>query len=398
MNNPAQCLPVSCFPNVLDCLRRRLRAAVLGLLFLALTVPGAAAEAQLMLSCVSVRLLPATVKNLGLTYRLEATTLTDGSINDEIGPFSSEGSPYWFGTSLVYTDPVMSEVIYIWCDLDVPDTGDSNRNGVSDFNEVDLGVVGARSDGEFILDDGFDTPGTVDLTWNRAAGSTVGTCKLVLEIPDYGINLTFNHAFEILDYRGTLMYTVSSGSASIPCLVALSRLGATGSFQGTIDLIRIDQNELGFGPSGWTNEFGDVLQWYGSDETEMTLLRGARGTNYYTVLITDDGLPSTPGSYEYEIWNFHIFDGHDRDGDRVADLSDDPPSATPVRLDLRRGEQALEVRITGELGQTVTLEQCTALPATTWDSIQTLTLTNTTQTLALPPLTTDQSFWRARSP
>jgi hypothetical protein len=278
----------------------------------------------------------------------------------------------------------------------VHDPGDSNRNGVWDFFEADLGLANARSDGEFVLADGFDTPGTVDLVWARPAGSTAGTCTLALRIPDYGVQLTFTHAFEILDYRGTLTYSVHG--TDIPSSIALNRFGALGALQGPWPLTRIDQDELAFGAAGWTNELGDVLQVYGSEITEITLFRGARGTNYYTTLITDDGLPSTPAQGEYQIWTLNIFDGNDRDRDRVADLSDDPPPPSPPQLQLRRAGPTILGRIAGEVGQSVTLEQTPALPATAWTAVQTLTLTNLVQEVDLGPPSSPCLFWRARTP
>lgn len=360
---------------------------------LAVAASAWANDAQVVFHCQSVRLHPATTQHLGLTYGLEVTTLDGGAINDEIGVTDDETFPYWYGTTLVFSDPTWGEPMWIWCGLDVPDPPDGNWNGISDFFEVDRAVDGIESTGEFVVPDGYDTPGLLDLTWDRAAGSTTGTCRLVLEIPDYGIRLTFKHEFEVFDYRGTLTYT--PGLTDIAGVIRLTRHGASGTLEGVLPLTRVDIYELTYEATGWTNELGDVLELYSSDELELSILRGGMRTNYFGVFATDDGLPSTPGFPEYEIWVFHVFDANDWDGDFVSDLTDDPP---PPRLAVRQAEGLVALEIGGAVGQSVTVESAVTLPAGGWVPVETLVLTNATQVLDVDLAGRPQTFWRARTP
>jgi len=353
----------------------------------------AANEAQALFHCLSVRLAPASLTQAGLTYTLAATSADDGTINDEISLSENPDWPYFYTTRLRLTDPTAAAPIAFEAYFDLPNP-DLNRNGASDFLEVNLRVNRAVSLGEFIPEGAFDTAGTLDLTWDRAAGASTGTCRLRLVLADLGLDLTFQHLFEVFDYRGSVAYggsgTNISGEAS------LVRLGAPGSLRGPFPLTRLDENELRYPATAWTNELGQPLRLYAWDELESPLLRGALGTNYYGTLGTADGRPSTPTTGEYQLWFISLFDPNDSNGNGIPDLSDSPPPPEPPRLGWRREADKLWLQVQAQEGRRLVLEQAQRLPATNWSALPPITLTNAVQDIALPPPEIPPAFWRAR--
>jgi len=353
-------------------------------------------EAQVIFHCSSVMLRPAQVNLLGQVYTLSATTLFDGTINDEIGISDDMGSGHYRSTWLMFTDPWFpGEPVPFYCDLDVADPGDSNWNGVSDFFETDHAVNGAKSNGEVYFDDGMDYyEGTVTMTWNRAAGSPTGTCQLQFKMPDFGVDMTFNHPFEILEYRGTLTYQVDG--ADVHSTMALTRQGAEGSLTGPFELHRIDLNELRFDAAAWTKESGAIIHWYSSTDMEYNLYRGGMGTNYFSVLATEDGMPETAATQEYMIYEIHIYDGNDSDGDKIADLSDETAPPKPPALAIRTEGQKLKLLVTGEAGRRVYVDQTSTLPFADWATLPPITLTGPTQEIEVEVPAVSPAFWRAR--
>jgi len=370
-------------------------AVAVGAAVLLCLADGRAFDAQVILGCVSVRLHPATYEALGRAYTLEATTAMDGTINGEIGISDNPDTTRFYSTTLVFTDLTWFMTMYITCDLDVPDPGDSNINGISDFFEADRAVQNVRSDGEFLMDDGMDVlAGTVDLVWNRSAGTATGTCDLRLRIPDYGVDMTFKHSFEIYDYRGTYAYTVHE--AEVTGQMTLTRLGGEGSYVGAWPLTRVDQWELQFPQFSWTNETGNAIQFLSSAYMEIPLYQGMmHGTNYYTILGTGDGWPDTGTYDEYMVWLLNLFDANDTDGDGIPNLSDTPGPAEPPRLAIRiEGQQAI-LELTAETEREAAIEQTAKLLPADWASVATFTVTNRPHRIEMP-MPGAPVFWRAR--
>lgn len=350
-------------------------------------------DAQVILYAESVRLHPATLKQLGQTYTLEATTAADGSINDEIGISDNPDSTAFYATTFVWTDPTFGPM-YIYCDVDLPGPDVNPRNAIADFFEAGSAVVNANSTGSFFLDDGTDVyPGTVDMTWNRAAGAASGTCKLRLRIMDFGVDLTFTHTFEIYDYRGTYRYQVQG--VNVTGALTLTRAGAAGSQTGTLPLTRIDHDELQFPAFTLTNEVDQAMQFYSSEDMEISLIRGGMGTNYFAVLGTDDGWPATATSGEYMIWLLHVFDANDSDHDGIADLSDDPAPPKAPQLAIQAANKIIKLELTADPGRLATLEQSPTVGPAVWTTATTFTVTNATHVVELPA-PANPLFWRAR--
>jgi len=346
-------------------------------------------EAQVVLHSESVRLRPSAVDQFGVEWRLEASTLDDGTINDEIG-VSDEG-PYMHGTVLWLIEGVSPIPLRLECQIEVPAPGDANLNGVSDFFEVDRAVMELASVGEFILDDGTELyQGLVDMTWNRAAGETAGTCQLRLRILDYGVDLTFPHTFEICDYRGVYVY--ETDGVNVFGARSLTRQGADGILEGPLLFERLDYVELGFPAFALDDDLEGRVLFYGSWVLDTSLLRGVLPGNYYTVLYTEDGWPATPNAPEYEVWNLHLFDANDSDRDGIPDLSDDPP---PPSLSIGYSDNRLEIEIRARPGQQVTLEATPAIAPSAWTIVETVVFVGATPVFEIQTPSTPR-FWRAR--
>ncbi len=366
------------------------------LISLGISAASHANEAQVVCHCFSVVLQPAQIKLVGQTYTLSATTLTDGTINNEIG-ISDDlmGSGYLHSTYLLYTDPIFpDEPIPFYCELTVPDPGESNLNGVFDFFEVDVAVTGAKSEGEVYWGESIDPVGTLDMTWDRAAGSCKGVCKLRLRVLDFSVDMTFEHTFEILDYRGTLNYEVDG--EDILGTVALSRQGTEGSMAGPFNLHRVDPFELTYDSAAWTNEKGATTRWYSSFAPYLRLYMGALGTNYYATIATADGMPDTPETGEYMIYEIHIFDANDADGDGFADIADEPPPPKPPGLLIRQEGKTLKLQITAKAGRTVYIEQAATLPFKECTTLPSIVLTSDVHEIELTSPASSPTFWRAR--
>ena len=74
----------------------------------------------------------------------------------------------------------------------------------------------------------------------------------------------------------------------------------------------------------------------------------------------------------------------------------DPVVPSAPLLGLEHAANQLFLRITGRPGVTYDFEQSSDLRASSWPTLQTLTLTNNSQTVPLAALASSNLFWRAR--
>ena len=119
--------------------------------------------------------------------------------------------------------------------LDTP-FADADDNGLIDDFEVSRGISGTTTG---VYDDFAFGESPFQATWNRAANSKDGTCRLAF--PDLG--LTFNHTFEVIEYAGTLSYT--NAGANISGTVQMTQVqNADNKLEGTLALTKENANLL----------------------------------------------------------------------------------------------------------------------------------------------------------
>ncbi len=362
-------------------------------LLLAFAVQAATNTAQLSFHCQSVRLSPASVTQLGLTYSVAFTTV-DGEPNGELGIDEDPSAPTFLSTVLLLEHPVLQDTIFAKLFLDVPEIGDADLNRVSDFYQVDRPVNGARTLGGF--EDPFFGLVTVRATWTRAEGSTTGTC--VMEMEGDIIAATFEVSFEIFQYAGPVTYTPAT---NVVAQVNLQRQGAPGSLTGTWHLSPVRPGELTFPGEHWRDEAGNVLALIPANDIDAYLTHVIR--QFYNGLAgTYDGMPGTPATEEYIVWEFNLTDLNDGDGDLFPDLSDPPTdggvgSATPV-LSVTVEEGFLRLRIAARAGQEVIIERKATLAEAEWSEVEVITLAAEVEVKALPLSGDDTDFYRVRTP
>jgi hypothetical protein len=339
---------------------------------------GVASEATMVMTCYSLS-MPAASTTVGAEdLKLEFTNEAADEINNEwfLGGGTSEIS-----SLLVFTFGETQASAY--ATLRIPNAGDLDFNLLTDFFEVAKSVENAQTTGEFELDDGMDVyPGTLKASWNRAADSASGTCKIQLSIPDFGlINATFNHTFEILQFKGPITYSVTG--TNVDASVKLLRQGASGEFEGPWPLYQYSRAELGWKAADWSGPGGFQFQVLANDalaDVPFSLLRAGNRTSdlYLGAFFLDDGDPTTPFTDEYDLWEVVIIDPNDSNSNDIPDLSDIPVNVVPgdpPKLSVRMVGDRLQLKIEGKTGQSVTLEQRTTLGAGAWTTAQTVVLT-----------------------
>lgn len=382
----------------------RCPSKLLVLLLLLGPVAGAAKDTTMTFVCSSLRLLPATVRQLGFDYRLSFTTTADGTINDELHVTLDNSPPlrsHVNGLRLLLPPapvfPDQPNVFGAALEIDVPDVADANFNGISDLLEVSQATAPVTTTGQIVHDDGMEvTQGTVAATWSKAAGSTTGLCKLRVKIPGLG----FDQTFEIFDYRGTFAYT-SSGT-NVDATVSLKRQGADGAFSGPLKLGVIDRDELGYRGAAWTGPGELRFDVLGTDDPQgggFTALRGGLFTNYFGLLYFADGDPATPFADEYDLWHFDIRDGNDADHDGIPDLSDVAGTggdATGPQVVLRVLPGGLVLRVTAKSGQKISTEQRPGLAPSDWELVDVRTLAADSEDVELPVPAESARFYRVR--
>lgn len=332
----------------------------------------------MVMTCYSLS-MPAASTTVGAEdLKLEFTNEAADEINNEwfLGGGTSEIS-----SLLVFTFGETQASAY--ATLRIPNAGDLDFNLLTDFFEVAKSVENAQTTGEFELDDGMDVyPGTLKASWNRAADSASGTCKIQLSIPDFGlINATFNHTFEILQFKGPITYSVTG--TNVDASVKLLRQGASGEFEGPWPLYQYSRAELGWKAADWSGPGGFQFQVLANDalaDVPFSLLRAGNRTSdlYLGAFFLDDGDPTTPFTDEYDLWEVVIIDPNDSNSNDIPDLSDIPVNVVPgdpPKLSVRMVGDRLQLKIEGKTGQSVTLEQRTTLGAGAWTTAQTVVLT-----------------------
>lgn len=379
------------------------RTASIGALCCLGSLTNWANDAELTIACQSIAVYPATADDaVGSTYEGSFTSdfSDDGeliSINHEWFPVSGTVG-YASGLQLVDT---LFEITYLAIvEADIPLSGDSNLNFITDFFEVDR-EVSAETSGSIDFGAG---PEPVAASWSRAAGQTSGILRLSFASPSpVGDGLTFEHTFEVFQYRGAVRYTPASEiGGSVAATVDLKRVGTEGEFKGNLPMRAVDVRSLEREATQWTAADGtvfDVLGTFEVEGVELFLDRLPNRPSYVGSFFFLDGVPGTPFQDEYDLWDAFLRDPNDADGDGIPDLTD-PAGAVisePPVLSLRTEGQNLVIQLTGKVGTTVQLEQRSGLNSGSWSSVQSVTFSQATETVVVASPATD-TFYRATAP
>ena len=378
----------------------RLRSA-LALLTLTGTSALLANEATLTLTSLSMKVPTASVNLLGSVYSLSFTTADDDTVNGEL--FASEGTgTYTSNAVLDYPGSEALGALVGLITLDIPLSGDTNVNGIIDFLEVDRAIASTATTGTIEIDDGMEfSRGTVDATWRRNANETTGTVELRVNLPDFGFqSLTFNHTFEIFQYRGILTYTRNGDD--VTATVNLPRQGAAGAFTGSLPMTRLSNVELSRAPVTWKGPGNLDFELFGTDDLEdVPLPVSYIARNFYGGLIVlADGDPTTPFPDEYDFFDVLIEDPNDADKDGLPDLSD-TVSGAPSQPTLAASftSTAIQIEVTGTPGTPFVIESSPTLPATTWTTASEVTLNASGKaTISVTDLSGNARLFRARTP
>lgn len=355
----------------------------------------AAQTAQVRMFCLSVRVEPATSRQLGLEHTLEFTSADFAPGNQEVYPIFDETFPFTHLTRFRFDGTDFSEPILGELALNTPEELDDNTNGIPDFYEVAAAVPATTLDGIWDSDAGR---GTAKVTWQRGAGDYRGTCKIRLVSDDFGALGEFTHAFAILEYGGTLTYTPSLDP--VPTVLAVHRIGSgleTNTLLGPLILNRQPTNRLAqftLAESVVTNQLGLALPISVGDVEKDS----DYSMSYFGAMSFANGDPETP-EVDYELFYIGVDDLNDADHDGFPDLTDDvgnPPS--PPRLALAPAGDRWQLTLSGEKGVTYALEFAQTLHPDLWREDRKVTLTETNQVLLLAKPSPAAGFWRLRWP
>lgn len=342
-----------------------------------------AADARISLHCLSVRITTGAASSLGLSYTLDITSSRpeSGVINHELHPIFGAEAPATHGSYYLINGDIFFEPVPGRLLLDVPESRDSDTNGMPDFYEVGHAFQ-ATTQGIF---EDIENSGNVTAVWTRAANSRLGTCRLTFDT--YG--LTFDHSFEIQEFRGVLPYQIE-GTDAVASVTLTQADNESRTWSGRLVFQRNNIDQLALQSGALTNELEEALDYLESPEIFRF------GSTYADFFIFRDGDLSTSVE-DYDFWWLRIDDPNDTNGNGIPDFSDTPSQAVSPLLDLRRDGDKLLLSITGQIGQTYDLEHSEVIVPANWSVLDRITLTNNPQVteIALP---SGPSFWRLKSP
>lgn len=368
-------------------------AAVLALCF-APTLP-AAQTAQGRMYSISVKMSQGVtpIYNGGFQdwMRVNSSGYPEG--DDELVPWDLETMTelYLPGTITYVANLWVYDDLYdmVWAgslNLNLPDVQDLNNNRYPDFFEVSQGINANSVSSYFSLSSWGS--GTVEASWTRAAGSSTGTCTIVLQ----NWRVPFLVPFEILEYTGPVSYT--SAATKVSGSVNLARNGNPSDFyRGPFEMVKApgDPNSLTIQPSFWTNATETL-----SLTNHLFTREASWPTNYAGLIHFDrDGDPWTFQTWRY--WVLSISDPNDTDGDGIPNFADDPVTVLPraPRISLDRGPSGLQLTVRGDVGFTHEVLESSD-PAGQWTMVTSVPLTSDPQVVTLPaPAGT--RFYRVRA-
>jgi hypothetical protein len=351
-----------------------------------------AQTAQARMYCKSLRFQRgAAVDSVGFRWTMELSTLSAG-INGELAPdFFNSG--YSNSAYVELYSELLDHTFQGGMVLDIPDTGDTNRNGFLDFFEVSQAVMPITSAGAYNIS-GFGS-GNVTATWSRDAGSALGYC--FYSIPSSYGTLDFAQAFELIEYTGTLSY--SPGATNVAASLSLTETNTGNTLEGPVAFVKSATNrfnKLTLQTAFLTNTTPQTLSLY---ETTAFLRRTVNPTNYFGPVEFNDGDFGTLED-DYYSWVLSIDDLNDADHDGIPDFSDDVGVVSPPRrpsLSLTRGLTNVLITIGGDVGHLHEIQASGSVTSTNWPTVLSVTLTNDPQVVSLPLPANGIQFWRAQA-
>lgn len=337
--------------------------------------------------CASVRINAG--HDINNQYELALTTINSFK-NGELAPNWLEGPSHF--SYLVLTDTWLDTEDVADLRLNLPPYQDVDNNGYTDFFETAQAISGTSS-GTYEFN--FLGSGIAQVTWSRAAGSSVGSCTIRLKPNAYTTWLTTTHTFQILEFTGKIAYLAeASGITASVHGVQTDALDET--IDGTFALTRNPTNifdELEVEAGVWTN-----LATLGEYSFYPTTLyrESSWPTNYYGWMDFLDGSPSS-GEEDYVSWMLSIDDPNDSDHDGIPNFSDDPatePEPVAPSLNIASVTGGLQLTFTGEIGRSYAVEVCPAL-GLGWTTTTNVVMTNQIQAVLIPLPQGRTAFWRA---
>jgi hypothetical protein len=311
---------------------------------------------------MSLHIAPATTRQ-PLT-RLEQTLSfsrvpDENRINNEMG-LSTDDHGFTHDGFFLLTDPVLFETHAIAFILDIPAPTDGNTNGIVDFFDLQAEVINEKTQG--FHDDGSDGVSEISATWNRAAGTNVGTVKI--ELLDLG--LTFTHEMTLLTFAGSYDYT-RAGTNLTGAVRMTNLLDSSEVVQGLLEVRVISTNQLAYSAGAWTNTAGFSYTYQPLD----TFLAEE---SFVAILGFQDGFPATTDA-DYNPYLL-ILQSTDADQNGVLDLVQTSMETNAVQLRIQRATEGIRLDAFGSAGENYILESSSELGGQ-WQTVQVLTTTVT---------------------
>lgn len=370
-------------------------------------LPVFANEASMSIANLSIRTQATTASDVtGAAFRMEFTS----DVTEALEPISFNGEWYLTSGTVGYESIFQIENLETGemetgiLSIEIPSAGDANLNYLTDFFEVDRPVQ-QKLTADLLVG---DAAVPVSAVWNRQAGEATGTVQLSISgYPQSAIGeLLFDVPFEVFEYRGTLTYTPPTAVGTpIEASINLARVGVPDErFAGPYPLRLAADGTLIRQATRWAGPGGidfDVLGSFDIEDVPFVLSRIPRRPRYLGSFFLVDGDPTTPFPDEYDVFDVFIADPNDTDHDGLPDLTDPadipPPVVTPeVRLQVADGNLLLEVK--AKAGVRVSIENRPSLSTGEWTAVQSFTLANDSESLALSGAEGNSGFWRVTTP
>ncbi len=360
---------------------RRLRDLSL-ICFLGSALCVSAATAQVSVHCLSIN-LDRSVQMIG-----DDVAFVEFAEKASFNPFNGELAP----SPLVRTNEVRGFYHFRFPGKELTDDFvlalpvgiDADADAVDDFFEPNLPLEFTTTNGTFEDPTGAGRIGAVAASWSRDAGADSGTCIMQF---DTSLSLSiWTLKFRILSLSGTLDY--SRNASEINGSIAFK----DGSSQARNGKVRLKVQDADHA----LIEFGPSIFGYGVDvESSGPTLLQRIGSHYVSKIPLSDGNLATSFA-DYRQWVIRVTDLNDANANGIPDLTDVIVPARPVRLAIHRETDAWVLSIEGETGRSYEIQSSPTISPALWQKVQSLMLTNTSQTVTVPESTNFTTFWRVQ--